>query len=106
MQIEQENGLKPHFGPFLALIGQCLAQISFFLENRALSLFSTHRRLTCCKKSEKSYDGKYEDFMDRRLKEELTYRRKKEKRDGQGQTDRRNLLHRTQSGSKKEEQGH
>ena len=30
MRFEQENGLKPHFGPFLALIGPFLAQIIFF----------------------------------------------------------------------------
>ena len=30
MHISQENGLKPHFGPFLALIGPFLAQINFF----------------------------------------------------------------------------
>ena len=30
MHFEQENGLKPHFGPFLALIGPFLAQIIFF----------------------------------------------------------------------------
>ena len=51
MHFEHENG------PFLALIGPFLAQIIFF-ENRASSLFYTHRRLTCCKKSEKSYSGK------------------------------------------------
>ena len=28
--LERENGLKPHFGPFLALIGPFLAQIIFF----------------------------------------------------------------------------
>ena len=27
--IEQENGLKPHFGPFLALIGPFLGQQIF-----------------------------------------------------------------------------
>ena len=30
MHIEQENGLKPHICPFLALIGPFLAQIIFF----------------------------------------------------------------------------
>ena len=30
MRFEQENGLKLHFGPFLALIGPFLAQINFF----------------------------------------------------------------------------
>ena len=33
-----------------------------FGENRASSLFYTWNRLTCCKKSEKSNDGKYENF--------------------------------------------
>ena len=26
MNLDQENGLKPHFGPFLALIGPILGQ--------------------------------------------------------------------------------
>ena len=30
MYNSRENGLKPHFGPFLALIGPFLAQINFF----------------------------------------------------------------------------
>ena len=30
MHKSQENGLKPHFGPFLALVGPFLAQINFF----------------------------------------------------------------------------
>ena len=30
MHINQENGLKPHFCPFLALIGPFLGQIIFF----------------------------------------------------------------------------
>ena len=30
MHNSRENGLKPHFGPFLALIGPFLAQINFF----------------------------------------------------------------------------
>ena len=34
----------------------------FFGENRASSLFYIYNRLTCCKKSEKSNDGKYENF--------------------------------------------
>ena len=29
MRFERENDLKPHFGPFLALIGPFLAQINF-----------------------------------------------------------------------------
>ena len=37
----------------------------FFGENRASSLFYTYNRLTCCKKSEKSNDGKYENFCHR-----------------------------------------
>ena len=31
-------------------------------ENRASSLFHTYNRPTCCKKSEKINDGKYENF--------------------------------------------
>ena len=34
----------------------------FFGENRASSLFYTYNRLTCCKKSEKSNDGNYDNF--------------------------------------------
>ena len=34
----------------------------FFGENRASSLFYTWNRLTCCKKSEKSNDRKYDNF--------------------------------------------
>ena len=30
MSFEQENGLKPHFGPFLALIGPILGPTKFF----------------------------------------------------------------------------
>ena len=30
MDLEQENGLKPHFGPFLALIGPILGPTKFF----------------------------------------------------------------------------
>ena len=30
MHLEQENGLEPHFGPFLALNGPFLGQINFF----------------------------------------------------------------------------
>ena len=30
MHFEQENGLKPHFGPFLALIGPILGPTNFF----------------------------------------------------------------------------
>ena len=37
----------------------------FFGENRASSLFYTWNRLTCCKKSEKSNDRKYENFCHR-----------------------------------------
>ena len=38
----------------------------FFFENRASSLFYIYQSLTSCKKSEKSNDGKYENFWDRR----------------------------------------
>ena len=38
--------------------------------NRASSLFYTWNRLTCCKKSEKSNDGKYENFWDRERERE------------------------------------
>ena len=38
----------------------------FFGENRASSLFYIYNRLTCCKKSEKSNDGKYDNFCDGR----------------------------------------
>ena len=34
----------------------------FFFENRASSLFYIWNRLTCCKKSEKTDGGKYENF--------------------------------------------
>ena len=37
----------------------------FFFKNRASSLFYIWNRLTCCKKSEKSNDGKYENFCHR-----------------------------------------
>ena len=30
MNLDQENGLKPHFGPFLALIGPILGPKNFF----------------------------------------------------------------------------
>ena len=30
IHLEQENGLKPHFGPFLALIRPILGPINFF----------------------------------------------------------------------------
>ena len=36
----------------------------FFGENRASSLFYIYNRLTCCKKSEKSNDRKYDNFCD------------------------------------------
>ena len=36
--------------------------LRFFFKNRASSLFYTWNRLTCCKKSEKSNDRKYENF--------------------------------------------
>ena len=62
MHIDQENYLKPHFGPFFGPNWPIFGPNNFFFENRALSLFYTHRRLTCCKKSEKSYGGKYENF--------------------------------------------
>ena len=32
MHFEQENGLKPHFGPFLALNGPFLGQHIFFFQ--------------------------------------------------------------------------
>ena len=38
--------------------------MGFFGENRASSLFYTWNRLTCCKKSEKSNDRKYDNFCD------------------------------------------
>ena len=34
----------------------------FFFKNRASSLFYIWNRLTCCKKSEKTNGGKYENF--------------------------------------------
>ena len=34
MHFEQENGLKPHFGPFLALNGPFLGQHIFFLKSK------------------------------------------------------------------------
>ena len=36
----------------------------FFFKNRASSLFYIWNRLTCCKKSEKTNGGKYENFCD------------------------------------------
>ena len=38
----------------------------FFFKNRASSLFYIWNRLTCCKKSEKTNGGKYENFCDGR----------------------------------------
>ena len=40
-------------------------KIGFFGKNRASSLFYIYNRLTCCKKAEKSNDGKYDNFCDR-----------------------------------------
>ena len=44
-------------------------KFGFFGKNRASSLFYIYNRLTCCKKSEKSNDGKYENFCHRRREE-------------------------------------
>ena len=57
-----KNSSKPHFGPLFDPNWPIIGLNNFFLENQASSLFYTHRRLTCCKKSEKSYGGKYENF--------------------------------------------
>ena len=57
---------------------------TFFLRNRASSLFYIYQSLTSCKKSEKSNDGKYENFWDRRT---------------DGRTDWRRWLHKDSRGS-------
>ena len=43
MHFEQENGLKPHFGPFLALNGLFLGQHIFFkkIKKRHLSTLTS-----------------------------------------------------------------
>ena len=64
MHFNQENGLKPHFGPFWL-------NWPIFDPN-----ISNHRRLTCCKKSEKFYDGKYENCMDGLMTDRQTEGRK------------------------------
>ena len=57
MTHSRENGQKPIFWKIAYK-----KKIRFFGENRASSLFYIYKRLTCCKKSEKSNDGKYENF--------------------------------------------
>ena len=37
--LKRENGLKPHFGPFVALIGPFLAQIFFFSQKSGFVTF-------------------------------------------------------------------
>ena len=61
MKHSQENGQKPLFWRQIAeYFGD-----TFFYKNRASSLFNSDGRLTSCKKSEKSNDGKYENFCHR-----------------------------------------
>ena len=45
MHINQENDLKPHFGPFLA---HFLALL--IILGKSGSVTNTHERLACCKK--------------------------------------------------------
>ena len=59
----------------LASFWPILAQIIVFSKKKLRHCY-THRRLTCCKRWEKSYDAKYENFTD-------------------GQTEGRNRLQRT-----------
>ena len=61
MHNNQENDLKPHFGPFLALNGPFLGQQIFFQKsenNTFLDLFQAN----LMQKSEKTNGGKYENF--------------------------------------------
>ena len=57
MTHSRENGQKPIFWKIAYK-----KKLRFFGENRASSLFYIYNRLTCCKKSEKSNDGKYDNF--------------------------------------------
>ena len=61
MTRSRENGQKPHFSK------NCLykKKLRFFGENRASSLFYIYDGLTSCEFSEKSNDGKYENFLSR-----------------------------------------
>ena len=56
MQISQEKGLSPHFGPFLALFGPNFGQSKIFSRERALSLLFPYDALTSCQKAKKSLE--------------------------------------------------
>ena len=56
----RKTAKKPYFGH------KMLNNLdTFFFSNRASSLFYIWYRLTCCKKSEKTNGGKYDNFCDR-----------------------------------------
>ena len=57
MQRSRENGQKPIFWKIAYK-----KNLRVFLENRASSLFYIYDGLTSCEFSEKSNDGKYENF--------------------------------------------
>ena len=72
MPRSQENGQKPIFWKIAYK-----KNLRVFLENRASSLFYIYNGLTSCNVSEKTNDGKYENFLLRT----------------DGQTDRRSWIH-------------
>ena len=62
---EEENGLKPHFGPFLALNGPFLGQQIFFRKSGHVTLHSfTQATYVTCQKSKKSNGGKYTNLTE------------------------------------------
>ena len=62
MHFDQENGLKPHFGTFLALNGPFLGQHIFFSKIQKRHLLHLLQANLMQKKSEKTNGRKYENF--------------------------------------------
>ena len=62
MHIEHIGRLKTLFRPLFDPNWPIFGLNNFFLENKALSLFSTNRRLTSCENLEQFYGWKYKNF--------------------------------------------
>ena len=64
MHINQENDLKPHFGPFLARNCPFLGQHIFFQKSKEVTFLDLFQANLMEKKTEKTNGGKNENLTD------------------------------------------
>ena len=75
MHFDQENGLKPHFGPFLALNGPFWANTFFFQKSKNVTFLDLIKANLMQKNQKKLMAVSMRTFVIDRLTDRLTDRR-------------------------------